>query len=204
MGTVEENCVEGFRWFLGGAGCARVGRSLGAASPPCPSSWQEGPPLRRQAVESGRLVRILNVFPEWLWMGYLSSLSLSFFICKMEQIIASGYVVFTCVCGMSTDVRQPSEWKDQFRVRTHTVTLTAVPLATWSPGGKVWVADSASSWAVGVKSTLTHRSSIVGFHPRLLPGAAEGRTQPLCLGCHLTSDSGILTYVFFVIGMDMF
>ena len=60
----RENCVEGFRWFLDGAGCARVGRSLVAASPPCPSSWQEGPPLRRQAVESGRLVRILNMFPE--------------------------------------------------------------------------------------------------------------------------------------------
>lgn len=81
----RENCVEGFRWFLGGAGC-----------------WEQQvphapPPGRRARHLEGRLwslVRILNVFPEWPWMGYLSSLSLSFFICKMEVLITEHRVQF--------------------------------------------------------------------------------------------------------------
>lgn len=77
-------------------------------------------------------------------MGYLSSLSLSFFICQMEQIIASRYLVFTCVCGIVQMSVNLPEWKDQFQGPCHTVTNGTMPLATGGAEKKCeWQAQQA-------------------------------------------------------------
>ena len=143
-------------------------------------------------------------------MGYLSSLSLSFFICKLEQIIANMYMLFYCACVMSTDVHQPPVSKEDWSPPPGSA-LTTYPHCeanSCAPG-------NLNSWR---KSVSSRPSELLGHwceqHPQpaeiqcgcALQAATQGcRRQEAVsvLRLHFTSDSRILIYVSFVIIMEI-
>lgn len=135
------------------------------------------------------------------WMGHLSSLSLSFFICKMEQVIAYTYIMLTIFVLLQVQM-SINQWNRRKAGSKVWANCLLTPWG-WQPWPwqleftvEVLVVDPESSRAFVVKSPCTQLKSSMGFHSRLLLRARQGRKQLLKLlrgwSCRFTRDSEVL------------